>query len=246
MFGTLKRIIGRGGHQAVLQEKNSVDAYNLWAENYDRQPGNLMLDLDNEIFTLLLAGIDLSHKQVADIGCGTGRHWNKVLACNPESLTGFDVSSGMLDRLQAKFPQANTQVITDNLFTGVADASYDIIISTLTVAHIEDIEQALQAWCRILKPDSDLIITDFHPDAIAFGGKRTFEHEKKQVAVQNYVHYVGEIKAILLKYGFNLVKMEERIVDGPVKHYYAAKNALPVYEKFKGSKIIYGMHLKRG
>jgi len=246
MFGTLKRIIGRGGYQAALQEKNSVDAYNLWAENYDRQPGNLMLDLDNEIFTVLLAGIDLSHKQVADIGCGTGRHWNKIFACNPQSLTGFDVSPGMLDRLQAKFPQANTQVIKDNLFTGVADASFDAIISTLTVAHIKDIEQALRAWCRILKDDSDLIITDFHPDAIAFGGKRTFEHEKKQVAVQNFVHYVGEIRAMLLKYGFSLVRIEERKVDEPLKHYYMAKNALPVYEKFKGSKIIYGMHLKRG
>jgi hypothetical protein len=42
-----------------------------------------------------------------------------------------------------------------------------------------------------------------------------------------------------------VVRKQEKIVDESVKHYYAAKNALPVYEKFKGSRIIYGIHLRR-
>lgn len=246
MFASLKKMIKKGRFSPSLKEKGSEEAYDLWSENYDSQPGNLMLDLDEQVFSGLLKGIVLKNKRVADIGCGTGRHWAKIMKQEPLNLTGFDVSAGMLNRLQEKFPEATVSKITDNLFSATADAAYDVILSTLTVAHIRDIEEALQAWSRILKEEGDLIITDFHPDALAFGGKRTFEHDKTQMAVRNFVHDVADIKRILAQYGFFVVEITERIVDEPVKHYYTAKNAMHVYEKFKDSKIIYGIHLRRG
>lgn len=246
MFKTLRKIIAKTALFSSTPIKGSEEAYDLWSQNYDVQPGNLMLDMDEEIFSKLLREIVLKNKRVADIGCGTGRHWPKIFQKAPLNLTGFDVSSGMLNRLQAKFPSAYTCKITDNLFSTTADATYDVIVSTLTIAHIENIEEALQAWSRILKKDGDLIITDFHPDALAFGGKRTFEHHKKQIEVQNYVHYIHDIEGLLLKYNFHMVNREEKIVDEWVRHYYVAKNALPVYEKFKNSRIIYGIHLRRG
>jgi ubiquinone/menaquinone biosynthesis C-methylase UbiE len=245
MIATLKRLIGHATYAAPI-EKNAVDAYDLWAEHYDAQPGNLMLDLDELVFSDLLRGIDLQCKQVADIGCGTGRHWHKLLQNNPFNLTGFDVSRGMLNRLQAKFPEVYTYIITDNLFSYVPDAMYDVIVSTLTVAHIENLDEAMQAWCRILKKTADIIITDFHPNALAFGGKRTFEYHNAQIAVRNFVHYIADIKEVLLKHNFRVIKIDERIVDEQVKHYYADKNALHVYEKFKGARIIYGIHFRRG
>jgi ubiquinone/menaquinone biosynthesis C-methylase UbiE len=51
------------------------EAYDIWSESYDLQPGNLMLDLDERIFSGLIEHIDFYNKTVADIGCGTGRHW---------------------------------------------------------------------------------------------------------------------------------------------------------------------------
>ncbi len=224
----------------------SVEAYDIWAKNYDAQPGNLMLVLDEQVFSGLLSDVEIKNKVVADIGCGTGRHWAKLFDKNPASLTGFDVSPKMLERLQEKYPQAYTVQIHDDLFPTIAGATFDVIVSTLTVAHIQNIEEALAAWSRILKPASNIIITDFHPDALAVGGKRTFEHDKTQIAVRNFVHPVDTIRQILSKYGFRVVKVDERVVDETMKQYYAAKNALPVYERFKGSKIIYGIHLKRG
>jgi ubiquinone/menaquinone biosynthesis C-methylase UbiE len=246
VISTLKKIIRKNIFTPEVKEKGSVEAYDLWSENYDAQPGNLMLDMDEVVFSELLAGVDLTGKQIADIGCGTGRHWPKILKDHPGNLTGFDVSQGMLNRLQAKFPDAHTQQITDNIFSNIPAATYDVILSTLTVAHIDDIGEALQAWCRILKDKGDMIITDFHPNALAFGGKRTFEHHQTQIAVQNFVHYVSDIEEILSQNNFRVIKKIEKRVDESVRHYYAAKNALPVYEKFKDSRIIYGIHLRRG
>lgn len=246
MIRTLKKILRNNPFFSPLkQDKGSVEAYDLWSANYDEQPGNLMLDLDELVFSDLLNGVDLKGKHVADIGCGTGRHWEKILKQNPASLTGFDVSAGMLNRLKEKFHGANTCQITDNLFSDIPDATYDVIVSTLTVAHIENIDEALEAWCRILKSNGDIIITDFHPNALAFGGKRTFEHHNEKISIQNFVHYVVDIEAIFLKKNFHTAKKEEKYVEESVRHYYATKNALSVYEKFKNSRIIYGLHLKR-
>src|ERR1700761_9096408 len=127
VINALKRIIHR---HPQAKEKGSVEAYDLWAESYDTQPGNLMLDMDEAVFAELVSEIDLTGKQIADIGCGTGRHWPLMYKRNPEGITGFDVSAGMLKRLEQKFPLAQTNQITDNLFSDVRNASYDVIVST--------------------------------------------------------------------------------------------------------------------
>jgi len=228
-----------------VKEKDVVEAYDLWAENYDSQPGNLMLDLDEIVFSGLLDDVDIKNRRVADIGCGTGRHWARILQKDPESLTGFDVSTGMLNKLNQKFPEAKTHVITDNNFSTVDDGSYQVILSTLTVAHLEDIEEALESWCRILTYNGDIIITDFHPDALSFGGKRTFRHHNGQIAVRNFVHSTIAIKRIFARNNFYVVSEDERKIDEQVMHYYMKQDALPVYEKFKGFPIIYGIHFRR-
>jgi len=245
LISTIKNYIRRQVLPATIEDKNVVEAYDIWAENYDAQPGNLMLDLDEILFTKLFTDSSLENKVVADIGCGTGRHWAKIFQQNPASLTGFDVSPGMLQKLTDKFPDAKTYVITDNHFEDIADNTYDAILSTLTVAHIGDIEDALQTWCRITKEHGDMIITDFHPNALASGGKRTFRHGDKHIAVQNFVHTTDVIKKILLKNGFTVIAHQEIKVDETVKHYYEQQNALHVYEKFKDQPIIYGIHFKK-
>jgi len=229
-----------------LAEKNSAEAYDLWSANYDAQPGNLMLDLDEILFASLLHKTEIKDKAVADIGCGTGRHWPKIFQLQPQSLTGFDVSQGMLDKLKGKYPAAHIHQIKDDLFTSIPGASFDTLISTLTVAHIENLEVALQAWCRILKVKGEIIITDFHPKLLAVGGKRTFTHHNKLVSVLNFVHSIDTIKNTLQSNGFRVVAEEDMIIDETVKHYYTQQNALPVYEQFKGFPVIYGIHLRRG
>jgi ubiquinone/menaquinone biosynthesis C-methylase UbiE len=245
LIATLKKYIKQHVFTPKIKEHEVVEAYDIWAENYDAQPGNLMMDLDEILFAKILAKIDIKNKLVADIGCGTGRHWGRIFENSPTGLTGFDVSPGMLGKLKEKFPAARTYTITDNHFSAIEDRTYDVIVSTLTVAHIQNLEEALNAWGRILKEKGEIIITDFHPDALAFGGKRTFKHQNTQMAVRNFVHPTSRIKDIFSKNGFNLVNEDEKKIDESVKHYYEEKNATPVYEKFKGFPIIYAMHFRR-
>src|SRR5579864_3845483 len=147
MITTLKGFLHKTG--LSKSELAPEQAYEIWSANYDKQPGNLMLDLDERVFSDLIENIDLRDKEVADIGCGTGRHWQKIYSKKPSNLIGFDVSGSMLEMLKSKFPFALTQKTTDNLLTSIPDSSMDMIISTLTMAHIKNIEEAIASWSRV-------------------------------------------------------------------------------------------------
>jgi ubiquinone/menaquinone biosynthesis C-methylase UbiE len=245
MLQEIKRFLPASLLKVRIPEKDAATAYDIWAENYDNQQGNLMLDLDEVVFSRLLSGVNLSNKKVADIGCGTGRHWPKILQHNPLSLTGFDVSTGMLEQLKSKFPVADTYRINNNLLPNIPSDNFDTIVSTLTVAHIKNLDDTLLAWCRIVKNDGDILITDFHPEALAMGGKRTFKHQGKSMAVRNFVHHLARIKAVMALKNWQAVGEQQIIIDSTVKHYYEQQNALHVYNKFKGVPIIYGLHFKK-
>ena len=241
MITTFKDFLHKTG--LSKSELAPEQAYEIWSANYDNQPGNLMLDLDERIFSDLIENIDLRDKEIADIGCGTGRHWQKIYSKNPSNLMGFDVSGSMLAQLKSKFPFARTQKTTDNLLTAIPDSSIDMIISTLTIAHIKNIEEAIASWSRVLKNGGELIVTDFHPTLLANGGKRSFSHGGRSLSVKNYIHSIGKIKTTFNDAGCMLIREEEKTVNEDVKSYYEKKNALAVYERFKGLPVIYGLHL---
>lgn len=226
--------------------KSPAEAYNLWAGSYDNQPDNLILRLDEEIFGSYLHEIDLSGKAIADIGCGTGRHWEKIFLKKPGRLAGFDVSQGMLDQLKKKYPHAETYLLKEIQSTGNSSPLFDLIISTLTIAHIKDIYAALQGWDNVLKPGGEVIITDYHPEALKRNAKRTFKHGGKTIAVESHIHPVAVIRAAAKQLGWAEVRFTERVTDERVKPFYDKQNATDLYEQFLNMPLIYGIHLIKG
>ncbi len=219
-------------------------AYDQWSSGYDSQPGNLMLALDEQLCTGLLSETIINGRMVADIGCGTGRHWPKIMDKKPGRLIGLDVSAGMLAMLRQKYPTAETELLTDHRLPGLANESCHLILSTLTIAHIQHIGAALKEWRRVLKPDGDILITDYHPDALTKGGQRTFRHNNKTVAVRNHIHPVAKIQEIAGQLGLQTVHLTEKKIDDSVRPFYEQQQALPLFERFYGVNIIYGLHLK--
>ena len=239
LFGRLKRSF------FPLRSKGTASslAYDQWSATYDSQPDNLMLALDEQLTAALLEGISLQSKIIADIGCGTGRHWEKIRKGNPERIFGFDVSAGMLAKLKQKYPQAETLLLKDNHLPGLENDSCDLLISTLTIAHIRNPEEALKEWCRVLKPGGSMLITDYHPAALSKGARRTFSFRNQTVAIKNYIHPIEKLNEIARQLGLNRVRFTERKIDESVKSYYDQQQAVAIYKKFYGTPIIYGLLL---
>jgi ubiquinone/menaquinone biosynthesis C-methylase UbiE len=231
--------------QKIEVEKEASEAYDIWSAFYDNQPDNLMLYLDGLLFTDLLKKVVLYNKEVVDFGCGTGRHWKTIMARKPRRLLGLDVSAGMLRQLQVKFPKAELGMISDNSLSFIPDGSIDIIISTLTIAHIADCSNLIKSWSRILKPGGDILLTDFHPDVLANGGKRDFHVSGQRIRIKNYVHSIKEIQDLVSINGLSSERLLERQINEDIKHFYVKQNALSVYKKYEGQPIIYGIHIKK-
>jgi ubiquinone/menaquinone biosynthesis C-methylase UbiE len=235
----LKQYIRRTRHR----ESEPASAYDIWALSYDNQPDNLMLALDEQLCTELLGGALVSGKVVVDIGCGTGRHWKKLYDKGPARLVGYDVSEGMLNRLREKYPQAETYLMKDQQLTHLEAGCCDLVLSTLTMAHIPDIRSAFREWIRLLKPGGELILTDYHPAALARGGQRTFREGKRVIAIRNHIYPIAKIRRICRQLGLLELRVMERMIDDTMRHYYEKQGAMPIFERFRGVPIIYGLHL---
>jgi ubiquinone/menaquinone biosynthesis C-methylase UbiE len=226
-------------------ETDPAEAYDMWAKHYDDQPDNLMLALDEELCLHFLQGIDIQNRTVVDVGCGTGRHWKKLYEKKPSRLFGYDVSPGMLEILRKKYPYSNTCLLDSQRLKGLGDDTCDLVLSTLTVAHIPNLDIALREWHRVLKPGGNMVITDYHPRALARGGQRTFREGDQTIAIRNYIHTLTEIGNIAETLDLRMQEQVERKIDHSMQSYYEKQNALDVFARFYGVPIIYGIHLKK-
>lgn len=221
------------------------EGYKIWAEIYDDEENNLMLQYDEIILDKLIEPLNLKGKTILDFGCGTGRNWNKFYQNKPSKLIGCDVSYEMLNKLRSKFPEAEIHLMQNDDLSFLQDKSCDIIVSTLVIAHLRKLTDIFTEWNRVLKDKAEIIITDFHPDLLAKGGTRSFSFKGRIVKIENFNHTIDIIKILLYRFGFRQRAFIEKNIDEDVKHFYESKNAINVYNKFKTLPFVYGLHLTR-
>jgi len=105
--------------------------------------------------------------EVLDFGCGTGLLTLR-LAPLVRSITGVDSSQGMLDVLAAKTAKQNlpnVRTLHLDLDRGdVLPGPYDLIVSCMTLHHIERVNSLLSQFYRALSPSGHLCIADLDLD----------------------------------------------------------------------------------
>jgi SAM-dependent methyltransferase len=221
----------------------SREAYRLWSATYDAQPDNVILHLEAGLFGELLSDVAVEGKTVLDVGCGTGRHWERLMARHPASLIGADSSPHMLERLRCKYPEARVHAVDGGHLVGVADGSIDILVSTLAIGHIRNVAQALAEWARALRNGGHMILTDFHPEAFRAGMKRTFVHAGHTIEVENHLHSVESLRGTFRELGLEVVAARERGIDDAVRGLFERQGYLAAFERFQQTPVILGFHL---
>ena len=122
---------------------------------------------------------------VLDFGSGTGL----LLECIAPlvgKITAVDTSPAMNEQLAAKRDQLSCEldIVQVDLQTVELDRTFDGIISSMTLHHVEDIEGLFSTFYDLLRPGGFLALADldredgrFHPDASGvfhFGFDRDF------------------------------------------------------------------------
>jgi ubiquinone/menaquinone biosynthesis C-methylase UbiE len=98
---------------------------------------------------------------VADLGCGPG-HIADFVAQSGVQVQGFDLSQGMIDQAQQRYPRLTFQQ-GDMRALAVADATFGGISAFYSIIHLaaHELAPTFQEWWRVLRP-SGCVLVAFH------------------------------------------------------------------------------------
>lgn len=167
-------------------------------------------------------------KTVLDMGCGLGHQIRKLLEQHPKQITGLDISQKMLDEAQNRTTSSKVEWICSALedFNFGTD-KFDLIISSMTLHYIENLDLLFQKIYTGLKARGQFIFSMEHPICTAalkpwleLNGEKYWlinryseEGLRKQdwfvKEVEKYHHTLSSIVNGLLQAGFILRNLEE-------------------------------------
>lgn len=172
------------------------------AENWDERPQRVQLVRD--IADAILHQIpETTTLDVLDFGCGTGL---LTLQLQPlvHSITGVDSSSGMLNVLNKKITNlklANARTMQCNIEKGDAlPGKYDLIVSSMTFHHIQEIEPLLAQFYAVLAAGGRLCVADLDREDGRFHDDNT--------GVFHFGFDRPHLQQLLHQAGFSQVKMQ--------------------------------------
>lgn len=216
------------------------NGYNIWAPDYD-DFDNPMIFLEQKAFENL--NFKFENASVLDLGCGTGRNALKILKYNVESYTGVDFSQGMLGKAIAKTKEYKDKsaFIKHDLSIKLPfeDNSFDIVILTLVLEHIKDLNFLYSEVKRVSKVNAIMYIAEMHPFMFL---KNAQAHFTDPGTGEQYT--LGSVKRVMSDYinpainnGLKLKNIQEYIVDRE------SMEILPKLKKHEGLPVLFTMEL---
>jgi ubiquinone/menaquinone biosynthesis C-methylase UbiE len=166
------------------------DGYERWAPTYDHFPNPLLAREQRHIHPLLPR---LRNRHVLDLACGTGRWLKHLLAVGALPGVGVDLSSAMLRVAGDKRELSGKVVQADCLRLPFRASTFDFSICSFALGHIQDLRSVAVEFSRLMKPGSDLFVTDLHPEAYAVGWRTGFRDQQSVVQVHTLSHSSEDI-----------------------------------------------------
>jgi SAM-dependent methyltransferase len=149
------------------------DAYDrlarVWAESTD---DNLWNELLERQMVRSLLPVDLAGLAVLDAGCAAGAHsaWLADRGCQ---VTAIDASETMIAAARARYGRSIRFEVADfGQPLDFPDRSFDGILSSLALHHLEDFAVPMAEFARLLRPDGWLVVSLDHPASLYSGQPR--------------------------------------------------------------------------
>lgn len=198
------------------------------AKYWDKK--QISLDKTEACINNIKKNIDLSKlKSILDYGCGTGLVAFSLVNEDNEVL-GLDSSKGMIEEFNKK---ANEQEL-NNIKASVHDIlneelpqnSFDLIVISMSLHHIENVEMFFEKSYKALKDGGILCINDLETE------DGTFHKKHNNDGVYHFGFSEDELIDIASKLGFNDFKYERVFTykrdygDFPLFNFYTRKESL--------------------
>jgi ubiquinone/menaquinone biosynthesis C-methylase UbiE len=218
------------------------DGYERWAPTYDHFPNPLLAREERHILPLLP---QLRNRCVLDLACGTGRWLERFFLVGAHPGVGVDLSSAMLRQASVKKDLPGTVVQADCVRLPFRPSTFDFSICSFALGHIPDLRTLADELSRVLKPGSDLFVTDLHPEAFSRGWRTGFRDLHSAVEVQTLPHSADDILEAFASVGCECVTCDSLFLGDAEAHLFAAAGRPHLFQAASGVPAIFFCHLKR-
>lgn len=206
------------------------EAYRLWAPTYAAETP--VSFLDEQLAGIMLDG--LPREDLLDVGCGTGRRIAGI-----EGAIGVDASPEMIEA-----GEVQGLMVADVRALPFPAAQFHMVWCRLVLGHLADPLPAYRELARVCRIGGYVFTTDFHPDAVKAGGRRSFRDTHGLVhEVEHYVH--ADHAVIATQTGLALVDRREASVGPAIRDFYARAGRLDAYEKSRDLKVVAAFLFRR-
>ena len=205
--------------------------YGRWVETYE---GTVETAMDVELLESLESVDWSAARQVADLGCGTGRTGAWLAARGVETIDGVDITPQMLERARARGIYRQL-VEADVGSTGLPEGEYDLITTSLVDEHLPVLGPLYTEAARLAAPGATYVLVGYHPHFIMSSGMPTHfdDASGEPIAIETHLHLLSEHVNTAAAAGWRLAELRERLIDD------AWIELKPKWERLRGHPIAF-------
>ncbi|MBO3697278.1 class I SAM-dependent methyltransferase [Roseivirga sp. E12] len=140
------------------------------------------------------------NEKILDIGCGQG-HFTVEIAKKSQTTIGVDIAEG-IDLI--KIPETISDQMKFVQVKGVSlpfkDDTFDKVLASAVLGTIENTEEFLSEWRRVLKPEGKLVIVNTSgrpPIAMAYKNQPWFFKFLRKVYIKKFPHNYADFERVL-------------------------------------------------
>jgi SAM-dependent methyltransferase len=112
--------------------------------------------------------------RVLEVGCGPGHLSVRMARDHGLEVTALDLDPAMIERARAYADRSGgvrpSFVVGDAAALPFPDASFDLVVSTMSMHHWADATVGLNEIGRVLRPNGRALVWDLRPGALPFHG----------------------------------------------------------------------------
>ncbi|MEX0691719.1 MAG: class I SAM-dependent methyltransferase [Gemmatimonadales bacterium] len=210
-------------------------AYRAWAATFDTEtPVSLLDDLVVRAWTPIEPG------PLLDVGCGTGRR----LAGKTRAV-GVDLSLDMLR--QGRTVYGRQAVAAGDLRAlPLPTATFAMVWCRLALGYLPALGPAYGELARVAAPGGIVIVTDFHPEAVAAGHTRSFRDAAgTRHEVEHHAHTIEDHTRTAAAAGLGVGDVRHLVIGPEVREVYARAGRAAWYARDRGLPLVLALRLTR-
>jgi len=238
----LPTVDGRDLSTASVCPLPVAEGYERWAPIYDDAPNPLLAREERHLLPLLL---DLHHKRILDLACGTGRWLERLITQSGMSGVGIDSSVAMLRVAKKKDAITGQLARADCESLPLLTAVFDLAICSFALGHVRELGSVVRELARVTKPGADVFVSDLHPEAYARGWRVGFRDESAAVQIEMLPRAAEDIVQAFCSSGFKCVAHMPLCLGDPEKPIFMRADKIQVFADVCQLPAVLFCHFRR-